>query len=271
MGNHSSSTYWNERFRLYGESRGTYKAICSYGMPYLYNKYIDIVQKKAFKTALNTLPLEGKRVLDFGCGTGRWCRILAAKGADVTGVDISEQAIALAQRTTESNRVRYLVSAIADLELPPHSFDIICCVTVLQHVTDPVELQRSLAVIKRLLKHDGTLVIMEVAPTVTARRHSTGVLSVRTEAMYLEQLTGIGLVLEMVLSTDVVALVQKRLIPLSAHLRQRLFRALVNTAVLIALPVDFLFAGSRFLRSCSWHKVFVFSNNQEAHNREGRP
>jgi 2-polyprenyl-3-methyl-5-hydroxy-6-metoxy-1,4-benzoquinol methylase len=84
MDNDTSSSYWNERFRLYGESRGTYKAICSYGMPYLYNKYIDIIQKRAFTASLDALALKERSVLDIGCGTGRWCRIIAEKGAHVT-------------------------------------------------------------------------------------------------------------------------------------------------------------------------------------------
>jgi len=260
MPNHSSSTYWNERFRHYGESRGTFKAICSYGMPYLYNKYIDLVQKKAFRSALNALMLEGKSVLDIGCGTGRWCRMLAEKGAFVTGADISEEAIALAQQKTPSDRVRFMVSSIADLDQPPHSFDVITCVTVLQHVTDPDELQRSLSVIKRLLKPQGKLVIMEVAPTVTDMRHWTRVLSVRTEADYLNRLTAIGLALEDMVSTDILALVQKRLIPVSGKIPKKLFHALVNIAVFLSLPFDYLFAGTRFLRSSSWHKVFVFGN-----------
>jgi len=271
MTDHSSSTYWNERFRLYGESRGTYKAICSYGMPYLYNRYIDIVQKKALGSALNALQLEGKSVLDIGCGSGRWCRILAEKGAYVTGVDISEQAIALARRATMNDKIRFLVSSIADLELPHHSFDVITCVTVLQHVVDPDELERSLSIIKQLLKPHGNVVIMEVAPTVTESRHSTRVLRVRTETDYLELLSGIGLKLEKALSTDVVSLVQKRLIPVSGKIHQIFFRSLVNIAVLLSFPFDYLFAGSRFLLTNSWHKVFVFSNPGSGKELKGWP
>ena len=263
MENDTSSAYWNERFRLHGESRGTYKAICSYGMPYLYNKYIDIIQKKAFTTPLNALNLKNKSVLDIGCGTGRWCRILADRGAQVTGIDISEKAIALAQRKTRGDDVCFMVSSIANLELPPHSFDFITCVTVLQHVTAPEEFERSLSTIKSLLKPDGKLIIMEVAPTTTDNRHSTQVLRVRTEKDYLEQLSGVGLDLEKVLSTDVVSLVQKRIIPFSGKIQRRLLRILVNAAVVLTFPIDFIFAGTRYLRTKSWHKVFVYCNTFE--------
>jgi len=262
MDNDTSSAYWNERFIRHGESHGSYKAICSYGMPYLYNKYIDVIQKKAFTTPLNALNLKNKSVLDIGCGTGRWCRILAERGAQVTGIDISKQAVELARRKTNDTRVSFMVSSIASLELPPRSFDFISCVTVLQHVTNREEFEQSLSAIKRLLKPGGKLIFMEVAPTISDTRHSTKVLSVRTEAEYLEKLSKVGLELEKVLSTDVVALTQKRLIPISGKIHRRLFHLLVNMVVILTFPVDFVFAGSSLLCSSSWHKVFVYSNTQ---------
>jgi len=59
-------------------------------------------------------------VLDVGCGVGRWSQLLAAGGADVTGVDISATMIEQAQRRTDAARLtarcRYLVQDIGELD-----------------------------------------------------------------------------------------------------------------------------------------------------------
>ena len=68
-----SSTYWEERasrFASRGEGLG---AVCSYGMPAFYNRMIDWCQRLALARWLGVRP--GARVLDVGCGVGRWsCR-----------------------------------------------------------------------------------------------------------------------------------------------------------------------------------------------------
>src|ERR1700750_3375535 len=81
------STYWEERARRFAGEGAGLAAVCAYGMPEFYNRTIQLEQRLALRPWLNVAP--GTRVLDVGCGVGRWSRMLAARGAHVTGVDLS--------------------------------------------------------------------------------------------------------------------------------------------------------------------------------------
>ncbi|NNE53207.1 MAG: magnesium protoporphyrin IX methyltransferase, partial [Sulfitobacter sp.] len=69
---------------------------------------------------LNQLPtdLRGVRILDAGCGTGALAVELAARGADVTGVDISPQLIGIAQRRAPEHLSGRLTFRAGDLSDP---------------------------------------------------------------------------------------------------------------------------------------------------------
>jgi ubiquinone/menaquinone biosynthesis C-methylase UbiE len=72
--------------------------------------------------------LEGKKVLDSGCGEGYNTRILAQRGAQVTGVDISQKMIGYARQRErkEPLGIRYEVASFSDLKpFDNESFDII--------------------------------------------------------------------------------------------------------------------------------------------------
>ena len=83
--------------------------------------------------------VDGKRVLDLGCGEGRFCRILTERGASLTGVDLSSRMIELA-REMEAKKpqgVTYRVADAAELSfLPDASFDIVLAYLSLFDVPD---------------------------------------------------------------------------------------------------------------------------------------
>ncbi|MEW5937923.1 MAG: class I SAM-dependent methyltransferase, partial [Candidatus Thermoplasmatota archaeon] len=83
--------------------------------------------------------IRGKKVLDLGCGEGYNTRLMAKKGARVTGVDFSKEMIklAIAEEKKRSQGIDYIVSDAADLrKLQNDSFDIVASFMALQDIED---------------------------------------------------------------------------------------------------------------------------------------
>jgi 2-polyprenyl-6-hydroxyphenyl methylase/3-demethylubiquinone-9 3-methyltransferase len=84
--------------------------------------------------------LRGKKVLDVGCGGGILAEAMAARGAEVTGIDLAEKPLKVAQlHLLESGlQVEYrLVSAEALARETPAGFDVVTCMELVEHVPDP--------------------------------------------------------------------------------------------------------------------------------------
>jgi 2-polyprenyl-6-hydroxyphenyl methylase/3-demethylubiquinone-9 3-methyltransferase len=101
--------------------------------------------------------LKGKTVLDVGCGGGILSESMAEKGAKVTGIDLGEKALKVAQlHSLESGvSVDYqLVSVETLAEQQPESFDVITCLEMLEHVPNPASI---IAACAKLVKPQGHL------------------------------------------------------------------------------------------------------------------
>jgi 2-polyprenyl-6-hydroxyphenyl methylase/3-demethylubiquinone-9 3-methyltransferase len=84
--------------------------------------------------------LNGKKVVDVGCGGGILAESMAERGAEVTGLDLSEKALKVARlHLLESGqRVDYqYVSVEAFAEGHGGEFDVVTCMEMLEHVPDP--------------------------------------------------------------------------------------------------------------------------------------
>ena len=84
--------------------------------------------------------LAGKRVLDVGCGGGLLSEGMAARGAQVTGIDLSEKPLGVAKlHLLESGqKVDYRLIAVEQLaEEMPSTFDVVTCMEMLEHVPNP--------------------------------------------------------------------------------------------------------------------------------------
>jgi len=84
--------------------------------------------------------IEGKRVLDVGCGGGILSESMAAKGAEVTGIDMGEAPLEVARLhlLETGHEVNYLRIPVEEMAREqPASFDVVTCMEMLEHVPDP--------------------------------------------------------------------------------------------------------------------------------------
>jgi 2-polyprenyl-3-methyl-5-hydroxy-6-metoxy-1,4-benzoquinol methylase len=79
--------------------------------------------------------LDGERVLEVGCGAGRFTEVLVSTGADVVAVDASSAVEAA--RATVGDRATVLQADLFDLPFDEESFERVFCYGVLQHTPDP--------------------------------------------------------------------------------------------------------------------------------------
>ena len=99
--------------------------------------------------------LDGKAVLDVGCGGGILSEAMAARGAKVTGIDMGDRPLKVAQlHLLESGlTVEYRKVAVEELAVEqPQHYDIVTCMEMLEHVPDPASIVAACA---RLLKPGG--------------------------------------------------------------------------------------------------------------------
>jgi len=106
--------------------------------------------------------LSGKRVLDVGCGGGILAESMAALGAQVTGIDLSEKAIGVARlhQLESATKVDYrLIAAEALAAETAGTFDVVTCMELLEHVPDPAS---TIAACATLVRPSGRVVFSTI-------------------------------------------------------------------------------------------------------------
>jgi 2-polyprenyl-3-methyl-5-hydroxy-6-metoxy-1,4-benzoquinol methylase len=116
--------------------------------------------------------VNGRRVLDLGCGAGQLAHYLATRGAaEVIGVDVSERMLELARTQWAHPRVSYQRISIEEASFAPARFDLVVSVLALHYVDD---YRRLVARIAEWLVPGGVVVYSTEHPIFTARLPDDG-------------------------------------------------------------------------------------------------
>lgn len=224
-------------------------------MPEFYNRAIHLEQRLALRPWLDVKP--GTRVLDVGCGVGRWSRLLAARGAIVTGIDLSPTMVAQAQQRAQAEgvagRCRFQVQDLANLDVGER-FDLVLGVTVLQHILDPGALRAAVLRMTAHLQPGGRMILLEAAPSGVVDRCDSTVFQARQRDVYFDLFRECGLELRALTGVD-PAPFRTQLLPYIRKLPGKVSLGLTALATILSLPVDAIFGRRAVNRS--WHAVFV--------------
>ena len=147
-------TGWNENAQRYADAAG---------------EYGDHNKENVLNPVLFDLmgDVRAMRVLDAGCGEGYLSRLIARQGAEVVGVDLSQDLLEIAKRRTpKESKIAYLHANVEALNgVADRTFDLAVSSMVLMDVPDHMS---ALHEIRRTLKDDGKLILAIAHPCFTS-------------------------------------------------------------------------------------------------------
>ena len=114
----------------------------------------------------------GRRALDFGCGTGRTARWLAALGYDAVGVDVAAEMVAVARRRDPAGDYRVIGDG-AFGDLPAGGFDLALAAFTFDNIPGRGHRARLLRGLRGLLAPAGRLVVIVSTPEIYTREWVT--------------------------------------------------------------------------------------------------
>lgn len=163
------------------------------------NWLADYADKRAYDFILKVLDEivrldKSAKILDVGCGPGKWSMLLAKKFGSVTAVDVSPEMILLAKENARKHSVCNVVFHVMDvskLDFPDGTYDFINCVTVLQHIHDDECWRKAIREIVRVTKTGGYMLMFETAPNLTIIKR-TRHLKIRTMQQYIDEFKSAG-------------------------------------------------------------------------------
>jgi 2-polyprenyl-3-methyl-5-hydroxy-6-metoxy-1,4-benzoquinol methylase len=126
--------------------------------------FYDPIYHQKIKSLMKMTELRNGRVLDVGCGSGLLLEMLAKKGFDVAGTEVSAEDVRHAQ---ENFGIKVFRGALKEARFPDAGFDAVTLFNVIEHLPDPFE---TLCEVWRILKPGGW-VALDV-PLIDSRQSS---------------------------------------------------------------------------------------------------
>jgi SAM-dependent methyltransferase len=124
---------------------------------------------------LKQLPSRCENILDLGCGTGEFSRLLAERCDRVVAIDLSPQMIAVAKQNSQAYRnIDFQVADILKWEFPVEQFDAIVSIATFHHLP----LENLLPSLNTALKPRGKLVILDLIQHETIQDRLSDVIAV---------------------------------------------------------------------------------------------
>ncbi len=157
------------RSRIHGSSHGAITRGHTLGAPRLYDVFVNLFflgrRRATYQALIAAAGVQpGQRVLDVGCGTGYFARLLAqAVGLEgqVVGIDASPAMISYASRVTRcSSNCHFQIGAAEALDLPAEHFDAVVSSLVMHHLPDDLQ-GPALQEMWRVLRPGGTVLVAE--------------------------------------------------------------------------------------------------------------
>ena len=102
-----------------------------------------------------------KIVLDAGCGTGKFLKILEEYSKKYIGIDLSAKQLEKAKTKSKKDTSEFICSNLSNINLENNQIDLIICSWVLGTIVDIDERNKCLSELKRLLKLNGIIILIE--------------------------------------------------------------------------------------------------------------
>lgn len=159
--------WWDDAYTRQGHTGWADEQVYGYDQP---------LRRAAVETILRRLHpggLSGLSAIDIGCGTGDFTAMLYRFGAGVLAFDFSKRVVDAARRRFAGmDRVRVSCASATAIPAPDADAAVVTCVTVLQHLTNNEDVLRAIREIRRVLRHDGRAIVLELAPPLMRPRLS---------------------------------------------------------------------------------------------------
>jgi SAM-dependent methyltransferase len=183
--NYDPKAFWEQRLGEHFDLVGKGET----GLSLAYNRACYGLRAVQLERALRRagVELEGRRVLDVGCGTGFFTDFYLRRGANVTGLDITTTSVDRLRR--QFPQAKFVLADVSET-VPDERYDVVNAFDVLYHITDPARWERAIQNLARAVAPGGWFVLTDLFDRgESEEQHNV----IRPLSVYRERLRSSGL------------------------------------------------------------------------------